>query len=204
MRSHSPFLATVISLCKKACQCARMTLTRRPQIGNGSRLQESHPCCCDRKVEFETVQDHSLHVQDLISCVRVVGNVHEFVYNLIVLHPCASDENGTWARKAFFGSHRRLDLLKLGSDEHAGNTHKLKFASVDRHLFKKPVDVVYSQVERLGNEPILLRHLDQPVDQDGTHRGIDIALALRNALVQGSENVDPSRRGSDELILAPS
>ena len=73
---------------------------------------------------------------------------------------------------------RRVDLLVLCRDEHAGDPHELQFAPVDGHLREKAVNVVDGQIERLGLEPVLLGNLDEPIDEDAAHGRVDVALAL--------------------------
>ena len=70
----------------------------------------------------------------------------------------------------------RVDLLVLGSNEHAGGADQLELGPLDRHVGEEPVDVGHSQVESLGLELVLLGHLHQPVHQDGPHGVADVGL----------------------------
>jgi hypothetical protein len=55
---------------------------------------------------------------------------------------------------------------------------------LDRHEGEEPVDVVHGQEEGLRVQAVLLCHLYQPVDQDGSHGEGDVGL-LRHVVPLG-------------------
>ncbi len=66
----------------------------------------------------------------------------------------------------------------LRSEEHTGGANELQFAAQHGHLRQEAVDVVNGEEERLAVQLVLLRHLDQPVDEDAAHAARDVRLSL--------------------------
>ena len=117
-----------------------------------AHLGEEHVGGGTGQVEPQDLQDQMLHPEDLPLVVGVVRDVDELP------------------------DIRRIDLLILGSNEHAGGSHQLELGPLDRHVGEEPVDVGNSQVESLGLQLVLLSHLHQPVHQDGPHGVADVGL----------------------------
>ena len=70
----------------------------------------------------------------------------------------------------------RLNLLILGGKEHTRDTDKLQLAALHSHVGQKPVNVRSAQLVRLALEAKLISHLRQPVEEDGAHVVVDVAL----------------------------
>lgn len=92
--------------------------------------------------------------QDLIASVGLVRDVHE-VTDL--------------------GS---VNLFILGGNEHRGAAHELELGARDGAALEEAVDDVDGEVQRLGAELKLEVHLDEPVNEDLTHLGVDVRLLL--------------------------
>jgi len=151
--------------CGRAClqrqlaQVLAQRLRRRVALARLGRLQiavEEALGGGNRELKVESVEDHGLHGHDLVPLVRIVGDVDKLV------------------------DRGRVDLLVFRRDEHARDADQLQLAAGHWDDREEAINVVDGQVQRLGHEPVLLRHLDQPVDQDRSHLGVDVALVLRN------------------------
>mmetsp|Transcript_22915 Transcript_22915/g.54843 ORF Transcript_22915/g.54843 Transcript_22915/m.54843 type:complete len:278 (+) Transcript_22915:282-1115(+) len=108
----------------------------------------------DGQLEVQSVQDDGLHGHDLFPLVRIVRDVDKLV-------------DGRW-----------MNFLVFGGNQHASDAHELQLAAGDWYVREEAVDVVDGQVQRLRDESVLLRHLHQPVDQNSSHLGVDVALVL--------------------------
>ena len=94
------------------------------------------------------------HRQDFLFRVRVVCNIHKV------------------------GNDGRVDLFVLGSYEHSGDTDQLQFVAVDRGRAQESVDQIHSKEESLLEQSKLQVHLNEPIDEDLTHRLIDVLLVV--------------------------
>lgn len=106
----------------------------------------------DGEVELKGVEHDALHSQDLLSGVSLVGDVNKVTHL------------------------RGVDLLVLGGDEHGGTADQLELGAGDSATLEESIDDVDGQVKRLFAELELEVDLDQPVDENLSHFGVDIGL----------------------------
>mmetsp|Transcript_103548 Transcript_103548/g.278194 ORF Transcript_103548/g.278194 Transcript_103548/m.278194 type:complete len:269 (+) Transcript_103548:76-882(+) len=99
-------------------------------------------------------QEGALNPHDLGLAVGIVGDVDEVIHL-------------GW-----------VHLFELGCNEQSDNADELQFAS--RHGFprKVAVDEARRQEKGLGVHLVVCVHLDQPIDEDTTHPGIELTLCL--------------------------
>lgn len=75
----------------------------------------------------------------------------------------------------------KSNLRYSRGDEHGSGSDQLQLGAHDRHEAEEAVDVVNGQAESFALQAILLAHLNQPVDENGAHRVVDVRL-LRHVL----------------------
>lgn len=75
-----------------------------------------------------------------------------------------------------------MDNMKEGDDlrgdEHGGRSNELELAAEDGHVGEEPVDERHGEEERLVVDLVLLRHFNEPVNEDGSHTRSDVRLFL--------------------------
>mmetsp|Transcript_114865 Transcript_114865/g.310226 ORF Transcript_114865/g.310226 Transcript_114865/m.310226 type:complete len:254 (-) Transcript_114865:61-822(-) len=105
-------------------------------------------------LEAQGRQERALRVEDVALAIRVVGDVYE-------------------ARRV-----RRVDLLELRRDEHGDDPNKLQAAAW--HVLPREVAVEEArrQEERVLLHLVLDLHIDEPIDQDVAHVGVDLGLGV--------------------------
>jgi len=107
----------------------------------------------------EALEDHELHLEDLLLSAGAVSDVGKLL------------ELG------------RVDLLDLGADEEASDPDQLESVLGDGGGDpEEPVYKVHGEVEGLPVQPVHLAHLDQPVEQDGAHPGLEGAVPVQDGL----------------------
>mmetsp|Transcript_22934 Transcript_22934/g.66324 ORF Transcript_22934/g.66324 Transcript_22934/m.66324 type:complete len:280 (-) Transcript_22934:374-1213(-) len=71
---------------------------------------------------------------------------------------------------------RGVDLLVLRGDEKGDDAQQLQVPPLDRAKRQVAVDDVDRQVQRLVVHLVLAVHLDEPIDEDAPHFGVDVRL----------------------------
>mmetsp|Transcript_35877 Transcript_35877/g.60452 ORF Transcript_35877/g.60452 Transcript_35877/m.60452 type:complete len:301 (-) Transcript_35877:261-1163(-) len=106
----------------------------------------------DGQVEPKAVENLLLHVQDLLTVVRLVGDVHKV---------------------ADLG---RPNLFIFCCKKHGGHTNKLQVLSAHGILGQETIDQVGGQEQRLGHKLELEMPPHEPVNKDCAHLVVDIRL----------------------------
>ena len=117
---------------------------------------EPHPGVGSHRTEapVEPLEDHQLHLQDFLLCAGAVRHVGELL------------------------QLGRVDLLNLGSNEEACDADQLEPVLRDGGRdCEEAVNEVDCEVEGLAVEPVYLAHLDQPVQQNSSHAGLQGGVA---------------------------
>lgn len=71
-----------------------------------------------------------------------------------------------------------VDLLKLGSNKHTCDTHKLQHTTHTAVLGQAPVYEIDCQKESIRHQFVLLCHFYEPIHQNSAHCVVDVSLQL--------------------------
>ena len=100
----------------------------------------------------------------------------------------------------------RIDLLDLGGEEERRDADELQAVDAHRrtaHHRHEAVHVLDGQVQRLAVQPVGVRDLDQPVDQDRAHRRLDALVATHVLRVVRVLGVLETHGGPQRLAVGP-
>ena len=104
------------------------------------------------QVEPERVQHLLFHLQDLLARVRAIADVNKVAHL------------------------RRPDLFILARHQHRGDADELQVFARHGFQLEESIDQVCGQEQRLRHEFKLQVHLDEPIDENGAHLAVDVAL----------------------------
>jgi len=125
------------------------------------------------ELETQRVENQALHLQNLSARVGAIGDVHKI------------------------SNFREVDLLVLGGEEHAGHADELQSLSGDDFALQKSVDEIDRQIQGLGHQLEFEMYLDEPIDEDRSHLGVDVRLFGHVAGGRAVESLDAAKVGHD-------
>ena len=122
-------------------------------VGLGDPTQEAHGTG-PAKLELEHAEHEAFGLLDLVHGVATVDHVHHL------------------------RDRGRVDLLVLGRDQQRRRADELQLAERHDLARQEPVDEVDAQEQRLRQQMKTSVHLDDPVDEHGPHRPLNLGLVV--------------------------
>ena len=124
-----------------------------------------------RQVKLQARQHAQLHISQLIGRINRIANKDK------VFHV------------------RRVDFLELAGDHERGDAHELAHAARDAHARQESVQVIHRQVKRLVFQAVLIADLDEPVNENAAHFGVELWLLAHVILARAQAALQLNKHG---------